>query len=40
MPPIGQAFETIGLAKVSKSAQEAKELLYMARTDAISMACA
>ncbi|NYT46859.1 MAG: 3-hydroxyacyl-CoA dehydrogenase [Candidatus Methanofishera endochildressiae] len=37
MPPIGQAFETIGLAKVSKSAQEAKELLYMARTDAISM---
>ena len=37
MPPIGQTFETIGLAKVSKSAQEAKELLYMAKTDAITM---
>ncbi|HIG64243.1 MAG TPA: 3-hydroxyacyl-CoA dehydrogenase/enoyl-CoA hydratase family protein [Methyloprofundus sp.] len=37
MPPIVKTFETIGLAKVSRSAQEAKELLYMARTDAISM---
>ena len=37
MPPIGQTFETIGLAKVSKSAQEAKELLFMAKTDGISM---
>lgn len=37
MPPIAQAFETIGLAKVSTSAQEAKELLYLAKSDGISM---
>ncbi|WP_428353572.1 3-hydroxyacyl-CoA dehydrogenase NAD-binding domain-containing protein [Methyloprofundus sp.] len=37
MPPIAQTFETIGLAKVSKSAQEAKELLFMAHSDGISM---
>ena len=37
MPPIAQTFETIGLAKVSKSAQDAKELLYMAKSDAITM---
>lgn len=37
MPPIAQTFETIGLAKVSKSAQEAKELLFMAKTDGITM---
>ncbi|NOQ15200.1 MAG: 3-hydroxyacyl-CoA dehydrogenase [Methyloprofundus sp.] len=37
MPPIAQAFETIGLAKVSTSAQEAKELLYLAKGDGISM---
>ena len=37
MPPIAQTFETIGLAKVSKSAQDATELLYMAKTDGISM---
>ncbi len=37
MPPIAQAFETIGLAKVSQSAQEAKELLFLAKNDGISM---
>lgn len=37
MPPITQAFATIGLAKVSKSAQQAKALLYMADSDNISM---
>jgi len=37
MPPIAQTFETIGLAKVSKSAQEAKELLYLAKGDGITM---
>jgi len=37
MPPIAQTFETIGLAKVSKSAQDAKELLFLAKTDGISM---
>lgn len=37
MPPIAQAFETIGLAKVSQSAQEAKALLYLAKEDGISM---
>lgn len=37
MPAIAQTFETIALAKVSGSAQEAKELLYMANSDAISM---
>jgi len=37
MPPIAQTFETIGLAKVSRSAQEAKELLFLAKDDAISM---
>lgn len=37
MPPIGQTFKTISLAKVSKSAQEARELLFMAKTDGVSM---
>ena len=37
MPPIAQTFESIGLAKVSKSAQEAKELLFLAKTDGITM---
>jgi len=37
MPAIAQAFETIGLAKVSQSAQEAKSLLFMAKDDGISM---
>ena len=29
MPPIAQAFETIGMAKVAKSAAEAKEMLFL-----------
>ena len=37
MPAVGQAFETIGMAKVSKSAAEAKELLFLSATDGITM---
>ena len=37
MPPIAQTFETIGLAKVSKSAQEARELLFLSKNDGITM---
>jgi 3-hydroxyacyl-CoA dehydrogenase len=37
MPPIGQAFETIGMAKVAKSAAEAKDLLILRETDGITM---
>ncbi|NOT85537.1 MAG: 3-hydroxyacyl-CoA dehydrogenase [Methylococcaceae bacterium] len=37
MPAIAQVFETIGMAKVSKSAAEAKELLFLAASDGISM---
>ncbi|MFK5951274.1 MAG: 3-hydroxyacyl-CoA dehydrogenase NAD-binding domain-containing protein [Methylococcales bacterium] len=37
IPPIAKCFETIALAKVSKSAQEAKELLLLAKDDAITM---
>lgn len=37
VPPIAQTFETIGFAKVSKSAQEAKDLLFLARYDGITM---
>ncbi|WP_448189120.1 3-hydroxyacyl-CoA dehydrogenase NAD-binding domain-containing protein [Azospirillum sp. sgz301742] len=37
MPPVGQAFETISLAKVAKSAAEAKELLYLRASDGITM---
>lgn len=37
LPPIAQTFETIGLAKVSKSAQEARELLFLSKTDGITM---
>jgi len=37
VPPVVKAFETISLAKVSKSAFEAKELLFLAHTDGISM---
>lgn len=37
IPPVVKAFETISLAKVSKSAFEAKELLFLAHTDGISM---
>jgi hypothetical protein len=34
MPPVSQAFETIGLAKVSKSAAEARDLRSCARATA------
>lgn len=37
MPPIVSAFETIAMAKVSKSAIEAKEMLFLANTDGISI---
>jgi 3-hydroxyacyl-CoA dehydrogenase len=37
MPPISQVFETIGLAKVAKSAAEAKDLLILRDTDGITM---
>lgn len=37
MPAIAQAFETIGMAKVSKSAAEAKERLFLSATDGITM---
>jgi 3-hydroxyacyl-CoA dehydrogenase len=35
MPPVAAAFETIGLAKVSKSAFEAKEMGFLRPTDGI-----
>ena len=35
MPPVAAAFETIGLAKVAKSAYEAKELGFLKATDRI-----
>ncbi len=37
MPPISQVFETIGTAKVAKSAAQAQELLYLRATDGITM---
>jgi 3-hydroxyacyl-CoA dehydrogenase len=37
MPAIAQTFETIALAKVSTSAPEARELLYLGPNDAITM---
>ena len=37
MPAIAPAFETIAMAKVSKSAAEAKELLFLSTTDGITM---
>ncbi len=37
MGAVRRAFETIGTAKVAKSAQEAKELRYLKKTDAITM---
>ena len=37
MPPLAQTFETIGMAKVAKSAFEAKELLFLREGDAITM---
>lgn len=37
MPPVVQAFETIATAKVSKSAQEARKLLFLGKNDGITM---
>jgi len=37
MPPVAQAFETISVAKVSRSAAEAQELMFLRPTDGISM---
>jgi 3-hydroxyacyl-CoA dehydrogenase len=37
IPPVAQTFETIGLAKVAKSAFEAKEMLFLRETDGITM---
>ncbi|MEQ1621492.1 MAG: 3-hydroxyacyl-CoA dehydrogenase NAD-binding domain-containing protein [Methylococcales bacterium] len=37
MPAIAQAFETIAMAKVSKSAADAKQMLFLSITDGISM---
>lgn len=37
IPPIMKAFQTIGLASVSKSAYDAKELLYLGINDGITM---
>ncbi|MEM7022651.1 MAG: 3-hydroxyacyl-CoA dehydrogenase NAD-binding domain-containing protein [Pseudomonadota bacterium] len=37
MPPIAQTFETIGLAKVAKSAAEAKGLMILRKGDGITM---
>ena len=37
MPPVAGAFETISLAKIAKSAAEAKDLLYLRPSDGITM---
>lgn len=37
MPPVSAAFETIGLAKVARSAFEAKELLFLRPDDGVTM---
>ena len=37
MPPIAQTFETIGLAKVAKSAAEARDLMILRKGDGITM---
>ncbi|WP_020592484.1 3-hydroxyacyl-CoA dehydrogenase/enoyl-CoA hydratase family protein [Kiloniella laminariae] len=37
MPPVAQAFEQIGLAKVAKSAEEAREMKILRKTDGITM---
>jgi 3-hydroxyacyl-CoA dehydrogenase len=37
MPPIAEVFETVGTAKVSRSAEHAKELLYLRPGDGITM---
>ena len=37
LPPLAQTFETIGMAKVAKSAFEAKEMLFLRGSDGITM---
>jgi 3-hydroxyacyl-CoA dehydrogenase len=37
VPPLAQAFETIALAKVSKSAEEARDLLILRPEDRVTM---
>ena len=37
MPPVIEAFQTIGLAKISKSASEARDLLFLRKDDGITM---
>jgi 3-hydroxyacyl-CoA dehydrogenase len=37
MPPLSQAFEQIAMAKVSKSAEEARDLLYLRPSDGVTM---
>ena len=37
MPPIAQAFETLSLAKVSRSAPEARELMFLRPKDGVTM---
>ena len=37
IPPVAKAFQTIGLASVSKSAFDARELLYLSKSDGITM---
>ncbi len=37
MPPVIKTFETIGLAKVAKSAEEARDLMFIGPKDAITM---
>ncbi|MDR3450680.1 MAG: 3-hydroxyacyl-CoA dehydrogenase NAD-binding domain-containing protein [Alphaproteobacteria bacterium] len=37
IPPVSQVFETVSLAKVSKSAFEARDLMYLRDTDGITM---
>lgn len=37
MPAIAQTFETIAMAKVSPSAAEAKDLMYLKKTDSVTM---
>jgi 3-hydroxyacyl-CoA dehydrogenase len=37
VPPLAQAFETIGMAKVAKSAFEAKDMLFLRAGDGITM---
>ena len=37
IPPIAKVFELIGMAKVSQSAQEARDFLFLAKSDGITM---